>query len=186
MTDLPPRLGKEAILLNNYGRTTTGQGQEKDRADWCFKFRTFELFGACFKEIKGRIIWKYQDNIPIYNHWFASGKTKEQESSYKVHEVCRQEKPSWHCDEEPFNSDLWCDFGAPFRQHYQNQSNQPLPKFSNPPISHHSGPIYCNPPSGHPVPFQNASSCYPRFSEHVRSHSLPTVESYDQSKCYII
>ena len=85
LTDLPPSVGKEAILLNNYGRTKTSHGVEKDRANWCFKFKTSELVGACFKNVRGRIIWKYPENIDLYNHWFASGKTEEEESAFEVH-----------------------------------------------------------------------------------------------------
>ena len=57
----------------------------KKTANWCFKFKTSELVGACFKNVRGRIIWKYPENIDLYNHWFASGKTEEEESAFEVH-----------------------------------------------------------------------------------------------------
>ena len=117
-TDLPPSKGKQAILLNNYGKTTNGQGVEKDRANFCFKFKTVELFGAYVKNVKGRVIWRYPENIDLYEHWYAYGKTEDPEKNYIVHHN------SWDGDEDlsPSSSNLLSYF-----EQQNNNSSHPTP-----------------------------------------------------------
>ena len=170
LTDLPPCEGKETILLNNYGRTTIGQGLEKDRADWCFKFLTFELFEACYKNVKCRIIWKYPDNIPIYNHWFASGRTEENELSYKVHR-----SPSQYDSFPPLQSQI---NSLPLN----NAMDSVIPPFST---QNYFNPVPCKqrmcPPS---VLYDATNNCKSRFSEY--GHNQQPVSQSVPAECFSI
>lgn len=85
LTHLRPETGKGFILLNNYGKTTTAQGLDKDKADWCFKFRTDQLNGVYCKQLSGRIVWRYPNSIYIPGVWYKFGKTEDEESTYIVH-----------------------------------------------------------------------------------------------------
>lgn len=58
------------------------------------------------KNVKGRVIWRYPENIYLYEHQYAYGKTKDPEKNYKVHHN------SWDGDEvaSQSSSNLCSDF----------------------------------------------------------------------------
>ena len=136
LTHLRPREGKSAILLNNYGKTTNGQGIDKDKADWCFKFKTCQLYGVYDRDLNGRIVWRYPGSIFMRDFWYSFGKTEDDESCFIVHQ-----------NPHPFPEPVYYNFNNPPMFELQNMSPPPhwVPFHDNVPMQLPPRPFH-NPP----------------------------------------